>query len=116
MLQWGRDQMIAEIKFREFLPDGLCVASMGPRSNDRGNIFPRSWSTFILTRLQWGRDQMIAEMVWAYNVRKGRAELQWGRDQMIAEMMLSELTDKEGRLLQWGRDQMIAEIRRWNQT
>src|SRR5579884_3876848 len=37
MLQWGRDQMIAEIRIF-FGPTRLRKsASMGPRSNDRGN-------------------------------------------------------------------------------
>jgi len=36
LLQWGRDQLIAELSFeRELQRIGL-VASMGPRSADRG--------------------------------------------------------------------------------
>src|SRR5579884_2528784 len=37
LLQWGRDQMIAEISYREHVGDYRVWASMGPRSNDRGN-------------------------------------------------------------------------------
>ena len=37
-LQWGRDQMIAEIKVDILNQRIEFVASMGPRSNDRGNL------------------------------------------------------------------------------
>src|SRR5579884_2533860 len=61
MLQWGRDQMIAEIGRR--VKDGL---------------YPG--------RLQWGRDQMIAEIATYLRTDHAHIGLQWGRDQMIAEM------------------------------
>src|SRR5579884_251565 len=68
-LQWGRDQMIAEMSKRSL------------RSST--------------SRLQWGRDQMIAEMMSAGARRKSAfAPLQWGRDQMIAEMMQRTATSR----------------------
>src|SRR5579885_715462 len=60
-LQWGRDLVIAEInKYADVLtlPN---LASMGPRSGDRGN--ERSSTEHAVCRLlQWGRDLVIAEM------------------------------------------------------
>ncbi len=61
-LQWGRDQLIAE------------MSQIGGPSRHT-------------LKLQWGRDQLIAEMC-----RNGRRplrsiRLQWGRDQLIAEIV-----------------------------
>src|SRR5579883_945866 len=60
-LQWGRDLVIAEInKYADVLtlPN---LASMGPRSGDRGN--ERSSTEHAVCRLlQWGRDLVIAEI------------------------------------------------------
>src|SRR5260370_7108924 len=39
-LQWGRDQLIAEIQYLHRDIDAVQSASMGPRSADRGNIKP----------------------------------------------------------------------------
>ncbi len=36
-LQWGRDQMIAEMRYDSPAFSAIVRASMGPRSNDRGN-------------------------------------------------------------------------------
>ena len=60
-LQWGRDQLIAEMQ---------------------GRIYCRiQWHG-----LQWGRDQLIAE-IRDYRDSLGRlGRLQWGRDQLIAEI------------------------------
>ena len=62
LLQWGRDQMIAEIPSgaRSLLAPGY--ASMGPRSDDRGNTPQGRCLRSGDGRLQWGRAQMIAEM------------------------------------------------------
>jgi len=38
------------------------AASMGPRSNDRGNASAALREFLSVVRLQWGRDQMIAEI------------------------------------------------------
>src|SRR5437773_2330798 len=62
VLQWGRDQMIAEMPPTEPLAARCVYASMGPRSNDRGNEFRSRPFSPNAAMLQWGRDQMIAEM------------------------------------------------------
>ena len=85
-LQWGRDQLIAEMASMRRAVVDRSAASMGPRSADRGNFVDRP-VTRVRGALQWGRDQLIAEM-WrrAREVRHGHRGLQWGRDQLIAEM------------------------------
>src|SRR6266576_1813045 len=69
-LQWGRDQMIAEMLDKRANVRRIETASMGPRSNDRGNEQSNRTIWPYRVRLQWGRDQMIAEM---YS-RKSRTE------------------------------------------
>ena|GEM_PF-3497318 len=61
-LQWGRAQMSAEILvfFRTWEPREL--ASMGPRSNERGNATAIAPSFTVEDLLQWGRAQMSAEI------------------------------------------------------
>src|ERR1035438_5386399 len=84
-LQWGRDQLIAELGLRRGALLPCQLASMGPRSIDRGivagakppraspvaSMGPRSIDRGIdlvarycglLIKLQWGRDQLIAEL------------------------------------------------------
>src|SRR5260370_1249328 len=61
-LQWGRDQLSAEIGDRRGTGRVLQLASMGPRSADRGNDHGLAESVDRSPRLQWGRDQLIAEM------------------------------------------------------
>src|SRR5579885_186310 len=60
-LQWGRDQLIAEMR--------SCRKSAG-----------------MFCLLQWGRDQLIAEMSSCRKSAGLFCLLQWGRDQLIAEM------------------------------
>ena len=60
-LQWGRDQLIAEI------------CSLEPAASPAG-------------KLQWGRDQLIAEIRASALHSASTASLQWGRDQLIAEI------------------------------
>ena len=85
VLQWGRDQLIAEI---HYLLSNL---------------------DFMLT-LQWGRDQLIAEMGRYGDPMLQASLLQWGRDQLIAEMTEEQEKALGSTTLQWGRDQLIAEI------
>src|SRR5437867_3350247 len=62
------------------------MASMGPRSIDRGNnVLQRAYACSA-GRLQWGRDQSIAEMSVPVPGVPMPQELQWGRDQSIAEI------------------------------
>ncbi len=85
-------------------------ASMGPRSDDRGNVPLPGLVTRRLAELQWGRDRMIAEMPVMLSALAALNKLQWGRDRMIAEI-LREWNAPAPRLrLQWGRDRMIAEM------
>ena len=46
-LQWGRDLKIAEIGGKLYGPQGWLRASMGPRSEDRGNIVKRGQKTCL---------------------------------------------------------------------
>src|SRR5579885_2081766 len=85
------------------------MASMGPRSNDRGNLVG-DYRTGDQNPLQWGRDQMIAEMLAGVDFVISTNVLQWGRDQMIAEIYAACRAGADLNWLQWGRDQMMAEI------
>ena|ERR1019366_7814105 len=60
-LQWGRDQLIAELQLLQELAFWIVHASMGPRSIDRGTL-PAQYSDTPAHLLQWGRDQLIAEL------------------------------------------------------
>ncbi len=98
-LQWGRDQLIAELCGQIcldhnvsglqwgllFLPGKPPCASMGPRSADRG-ILDAVREELAEMLLQWGRDQLIAELgrIWGWATTSDK--LQWGRDQLIAEL------------------------------
>src|SRR5579875_478154 len=134
-LQWGRDQMIAEMLVFHLQPACNLHASMGPRSNDRGNPAPvpepvPAPEGFNGAAIKWSRkcatpkvvtiQQHSASMGPRSNDRGNppvgalpleRPRLQWGRDQMIAEMQRGNGLTPVLLELQWGRDQMIAEIR-----
>ena len=63
-LQWGRDQLIAEMSASlAHCEIAQYQASMGPRSADRGNDAVQRANRPRRRRLQWGRDQLIAEML-----------------------------------------------------
>src|SRR5579872_3082741 len=61
-LQWGRDQLIAEITTHPAASGSFLIASMGPRSIDRGNSIGCAEWRRVFVWLQWGRDQLIAEI------------------------------------------------------
>ena len=85
-LQWGRDQLIAEIRRGARAAARNLPASMGPRSADRGNDW-RHCTDCTASVLQWGRDQLIAEMLRRSSDGPCNSlQLQWGRDQLIAEI------------------------------
>jgi len=63
MLQWGRDQLVAEI------PVPVLAQA-------------------AVARLQWGRDQLVAEINLLKRAFKQTELLQWGRDQLVAEIGL----------------------------
>jgi len=62
-LQWGRDQMVAEMPMEIPLSSIEAQASMGPRPDGRGNLGRHRPSPSKHRMLQWGRDQMVAEMM-----------------------------------------------------
>ena len=65
------------------MPQGF--ASMGPRSDERGNKKSPSCSTSQARQLQWGRVLMNAETSFAAMVPMWFPRLQWGRVLMNAE-------------------------------
>ena len=80
-LQWGRDLSSAEIVSLGVRARCPAVASMGPRSFERGNVEPSRICRRAL--LQWGRDLSSAEMGWQGSApRRGKPLLlvRWGRD------------------------------------
>src|SRR5579884_2143760 len=111
-LQWGRDQMIAEIWEEVYYPDREDLASMGPRSNDRGNVAVYPPGEKQLHASMGPRSNDRGNLAHTLLTRPGKSALQWGRDQMIAEIGLFATRQDWAGMLQWGRDQMIAEIRR----
>src|SRR5579885_1360100 len=85
-LQWGRARMSAEI-------DGMTpaevereIASMGPRSDERGNELLVLDHRKDFAELQWGRARMSAEMPSRAPRWSANRALQWGRARMSAEM------------------------------
>ena len=60
-LQWGRDQLVAEITQKESPRKGSQAASMGPRLISRGNYSSNIFS-ILSPKLQWGRDQLVVEI------------------------------------------------------
>src|ERR1039458_2941269 len=80
-LQWGRDQLIAELARSPHHDHMGSRASMGPRSIDRG--IPRQHVAGDQGAvLQWGRDQLIAELGTFAKCPLAMLPLQWGRDQL----------------------------------
>ena len=61
-LQWGRVRMNAEIARVDQPAAGQVDASMGPRSDERGNTMSYGLKD-AQVKLQWGRVRMNAEMV-----------------------------------------------------
>src|SRR5260370_2405 len=86
LLQWGSDQLIAEICSAAEVRLRIAWPSMGPRSADRGNLMACLFHPRHPDALQWGRDQLIAEIDPDNPTETWHSCLQWGRDQLIAEM------------------------------
>src|SRR5579885_2980380 len=61
-LQWGRAQMSAEIQVAALSQSIAALSSMGPRSDERGNMRTGLQREPAGEDLQWGRAQMSAEM------------------------------------------------------
>src|SRR5665213_1981700 len=112
MLQWGRVQMSAEVVLASVYHRIKRVASMGPRSDERGSsVGYRSLASAGL--LQWGRVQMSAEVGHREYAMEPTTALQWGRVQMSAEVGHREYAMEPTSALQWGRVQMSAEVVAW---
>ena len=62
LLQWGRDQLVAEIRVPGTGAGSACRASMGPRPIGRGNSNLCAECRCGVP-LQWGRDQLVAEIL-----------------------------------------------------
>ena len=85
-LQWGRGLSTAEIrKAREITPRES-LASMGPRSFNRGNRVKVSEGRQSVLGLQWGRGLSTAEICPLRVGPEAQAALQWGRGLSTAEM------------------------------
>ena len=85
-------------------------ASMGPRSDERGNFGEKRDPFGTRGALQWGRAQMSAEIRPSGIQASAANLLQWGRAQMSAEMRTTSAPRPHSDPLQWGRAQMSAEI------
>jgi len=83
-LQWSRDHVIAETRESPGLVISERVASMEPRSRDRGNPECGQGEDDGNT-LQWSRDHVIAETSRLPNRSTPYQRLQWSRDHVIAE-------------------------------
>src|SRR5579875_1766564 len=111
-LQWGRDLVIAEMRGVVGIRQISEIASMGPRSGDRGNLLLDLDEYMRPAPLQWGRDLVIAEM---------RITPPWGCAKLPASMgpRSGDRGNQPGSRrphlgkcgLQWGRDLVIAEMR-----
>src|SRR5581483_3027732 len=110
MLQWGRARASAEIRPGGIKEGRLAVASMGPRSCERGNSF-HGGVRLRGDLLQWGRARASAEIPNAVVTALSDGRLQWGRARASAEMPAHQ--PAQGRCveaLQWGRARASAEI------
>ncbi len=137
VLQWGRDQLTAETRTPPLAVPAIVsrfngaainrprkldvgragrrrhsIASMGPRSFDRGNVTQRRGRSIrsrsfngaaIIDRGNRMRSAMPGSQ---------RYSLQWGRDQLTAETSTGTCRDARNTMLQWGRDQLTAETHR----
>ena len=109
LLQWGRYQLIAEMRLPGAIHLGGCPASMGPLSADRGNeagISDHPWELAAsMGPLSADRGNAAPRV---YNITP--ESLQWGRYQLIAEISAGRLAQRPNFVLQWGRYQLIAEM------
>ena len=89
LLQWGRAPVNAEMA--RALINGVSehVASMGPRSCERGNMKEDNGGPALRYQLQWGRAQTSAEMAPKSVNAEYDYRLQWGRAPVSAEISYS---------------------------
>ena len=88
MLQWGRDQLVAEIPCCRYVSRvGYCSFN-GAATNWSRKSCGRGTTHRKEEKLQWGRDQLVAEIRVRLQTLQAAAPLQWGRDQLVAEIQL----------------------------
>src|SRR5437763_1530611 len=85
------------------------VASMGPRSDDRGNASSAD-NPSATSKLQWGRDLTIAEIPWCSNTSGPRQAASMGPRSDDRGNWYGRWKRAKAIQLQWGRDLTIAEI------
>src|SRR5579884_3380671 len=86
-------------------------ASMGPRSDERGNLKASGYNVQIFHASMGPRSDERGNAVALPHNLPSTEWLQWGRAQMSAEMRELRKRNSWPFLLQWGRAQMSAEIR-----
>ncbi len=110
-LQWGRARMSAEMRQTTQRPRQFFEASMGPRSDERGNRRSRNREFGAALASMGPRSDERGNGVGGHPWHSISTWLQWGRARMSAEIQ-HETWHLRGRdsLLQWGRARMSAEI------
>ena len=112
MLQWGRVLMNAEPNLRNAAVSESRLASMGPRSHERGNTPHATRNVADVGVASMGpRSHERGNTENVYSATRTRTLLQWGRVLMNAETYLEDSETKPVSKLQWGRVLMNAETR-----
>ena len=111
-LQWGRDQLVAEIMVPTILRLVRAVASMGPRPIGRGN-HPRFADDITVRSASMGprpigRGNSAVYQTLAIENVASMGPRPIGRGNSLRPVLRSQT-----RRLQWGRDQLVAEISAW---
>ena len=110
-LQWGRNFIVAEIRYA---PQRRSRSSSG--FNGAATLSLRkSYMMFVMITnrlgLQWGRNFIVAEINELRLAKPSTYSLQWGRNFIVAEMYsATSPVIIEFRLLQWGRNFIVAEM------
>ncbi len=110
LLQWGRALMSTEIRRRGGAEMRQQDASMGPCSDEHGNMPQLGAVLAVPEPLQWGRALMSTEIAWTTTHGAVTPWLQWGRALMSTEIFQSYNPCLILPPLQWGRALMSTEI------
>ena len=109
MLQWSRGLSTAE-GLLDLVAEGLeLVASMEPRSFDRGGLPRHALQAHPLFPLQWSRGLSTAEGRKSRDASNSTFELQWSRGLSTAEGPSRTGPRMTRRPLQWSRGLSTAE-------
>ena len=109
MLQWGRVLMNAETWYLNLRTPRVRIASMGPRSHERGNIPPLWLGSRPCGSLQWGRVLMNAETARALRCPQAHELASMGPRSHERGNKSDGLLHPGIKRLQWGRVLMNAE-------